>query len=88
MAKKGLDGKEQLMAAAIMAGFGLMYQVSSQLKGHMEDCAKSSERVAKIGYSILVIVAAALILSGINAYHVGSGDTTQRTTVVEEKHSK
>lgn len=88
MAKKnGLDQKEQLMAAAIMCGFGLMYQVSSQLKNHMEDCRTSSERVAKIGYGILVIVVAGLILSAVNSYH-SNGDTTQRITTVEEKRSK
>lgn len=88
MAKKtGLDQKEQLMAAAMMVGFGLFFQVNKQLAAHMQDCSNRSAAVARIGYGILVIVAAGLILSGINAYH-GNSDTTQRVTTVEERHTK
>lgn len=83
--KAGLDPKEQLMAAAMIVGFGLFFQVNKQLSAHMQDCAARSAAIARIGYGILVIVAAGLILSGINAYH-GNGDTTQRITTVEEKH--
>jgi hypothetical protein len=89
MAKKnGLDNKEQLLAGAIMLGFGLMYSVNKQLTAHMLDCSMRSATVSKIGYGILIIVAAGLLLNGINAYHT-TGDTSQRIErTVEETHKK
>lgn len=86
MKKDGLDNKEQLIAGALMVGFGIMYSVNKQLSAHMKDCASRSAVVERIGYGILVIVAAGLILNWFNS-HYYNGDTMQRTEVVEEKHS-
>lgn len=88
MARKGLDTKEQMMAASIIVCFGLMHQVNKTMTGHMQDCSERSATVAKIGYGILVIVAAGLIMNGISAWHTNSPDTTQKITTYEEKHIK
>lgn len=85
--KSGLDSKEQILAGALLMGFGLMYSVNKQLTAHMRDCSARSGTVSRIGYGILIIVAAGLILSGINAYHSGGDNTTQRREVIEEKHT-
>ena len=88
MAKRpGFDQKEQLLAGGLMLGFTMMYSVNKQLTAHMLDCSQRSATVSKIGYGILIIVAAGLLLNGINAYH-GGADTSQRITTIEEKHTK
>lgn len=86
MVKKGLNTNEQAIVGVMLMGAGLFYQLNKTVSGHMEDCARRSATVEKIGYGILVIVAAGLILSGINSYH-NSGTTMQRIETVEEKHT-
>lgn len=88
MARKGLDTKEQFIIATIgLVGVSL-FNANNQMKAHIADCAARSATVAKIGYGILVIVAAGLIMNAINAFHTSQPDTTQKITTYEEKRIK
>lgn len=86
--KAGLDPKEQLIIAMIGIVGASLFNASNQMKAHIADCASRSATVSRIGYGILVIVAAGLIMNGINAWHTNAPDTTQKITTYEEKHIK
>lgn len=83
MPKKGLEPKDQLLFSAMIIGFGALFHVATEFRNHAQGCEKSSNRIVGLGLSILGVVMAALIIMGINAYH--GNDTTQRTTMIEEK---
>lgn len=80
--QKSLSQKEQVIISLMGAGVFGLWQMHSQLKSHLDDCAKKSQVVAQIAKAILVAVVIELILRGLNMFQLSSAVKTMATTGV------